>query len=110
MNKVATISMLLIAVLGTSIVGNTINQAAKAQLDPISNLDKFTNNSLSKLKDISDKAAAPATNAAAPQNSTLLKEGMANIFEIYQMLAGKGQTDVMLKLNNIERILIQLMQ
>ncbi len=97
MNNLAKISIFLIVAFTTGNLLNTIGQTASAQLDPVENI---TDTTASKLQKPDDK------------KNTMIKEGLANIFEIYQILAGKDQTDinVMLKLNNIEKILIQMMQ
>ncbi|MBA3977447.1 MAG: hypothetical protein H0X50_04530 [Nitrosopumilus sp.] len=97
MNNLAKISIFLIVVFTTGSLQNTIGQTASAQLDPVENVTDSTVSTLQKPDD---------------KKNTMIKEGLANIFEIYQILAGKDQTDVnvMLKLNNIEKILIQMME
>ncbi len=100
MNNLAKISIFLIVVFTTGSLQNTIGQTAFAQLDPVENVTDSTDSTVSNLQKPDDK------------KNTMIKEGLANIFEIYQTLSGKDQTDVnvMLKLNNIEKILIQMMQ
>jgi hypothetical protein len=97
MNNLAKISIFLIVVFTTGNLQNTIGQMVSAQLDPIENI---TDSTISKLQKPDDK------------KNTMIKEALANIFEIYQVMSGKDQTNVnvMLKLNNIEKILIQMMQ
>ncbi len=97
MNNLAKISIFLIVVFTTGNLQNTIGQMVSAQLDPIENI---TDSTISKLQKPDDK------------KNTMIKEALANIFEIYQILSGKDQTtnvNVMLKLNNIEKTLIQMM-
>ncbi len=97
MNKLAKISIFLIVVFTSGILQNPVGQLVSAQLEPIENITEST---ISKVQKPDDK------------KNTMIKEALANIFEIYQTLGGQDQTDVnvMLKLNNIERILIQMMQ
>jgi hypothetical protein len=97
MNKLAKISIFLMVVFTTGILQNPVGQSVSAQLDPIENI---TENTITKVQKPDDK------------KNTMIKEALANIFEIYQTLGGQDQTDVnvMLKLNNIEKILIQMMQ
>ncbi|MDQ4074218.1 MAG: hypothetical protein M3162_07950 [Thermoproteota archaeon] len=110
MNKIATMSMFLIAVLATGILHTTIIQTANAQLDPIDSLTKMTNTSISKMPGSEGKTSEGTSAAAASPTSTKLKEGLANIFEIYQLMIGKNQPEVLLKLNNIERILLETLR
>ncbi len=110
MNKIATMSMFLIAVLATGALHTTAVQTAKAQLDPIDSLTKMGNTSISKMPGLEGKATEGTTDAAASPESTKLKEALANIFEVYQLTIGKNQPDVLLKLNNIERILLETLR
>ncbi|MBA3750329.1 MAG: hypothetical protein H0X03_05460 [Nitrosopumilus sp.] len=98
MNNLGKISLFLIVVFTTGILQNTISQKVAAQLDPIENLT--SNSSTSKLQKPQE------------QKNTMVKEGLANIFEIYQILSSgdESNVNVMLKLNNIEKILIQMMK
>ncbi len=97
MNKLAKISIFLMVVFTTGTLQNPVGQSVSAQLDPIENI---TESAISKVQKPDDR------------ENTMIKEALANIFEIYQTLGGKDQTDVnvLLKLNNIEKILIQMMQ
>ncbi len=74
-----------------------IGQLVSAQLEPI---DNITESTISEVQKPDDK------------KNIMIKEALANIFEIYQTLGGQDETDVnvMLKLNNIEKILIKMMQ
>lgn len=102
MNNLGKISIVLIAVF---IAGNSmypISQLVHAQLDI---LETPTNPN--------NTATSPAT--ATPktvdtQKNAKIKEALANIFEIYQALADRGDVDSLLKLNNIERILLELLR
>ncbi len=111
MNKIATMSMFLITVLATGVLHTTAIQKSNAQLDPIDSLTKMTNTSISKMPGSDGKISegTAAASAASPP-STKLKEALANIFEIYQLMIGKNQPDVLLKLNNIERILLETLR
>jgi hypothetical protein len=97
MNKLAKISIFLIVVFTAGILQNPVGQAVSAQLEPIENI---TENTISEVQKPDDK------------KNTMIKEALANIFEVYQTLGVQDQKDVnvMLKLNNIEKILIQMMQ
>ena len=97
MNKLAKISIFLMVVFTTGSLQNSVGQLVSAQLDPIENI---TESAISKVQKPDDR------------KNTMIKEALANVFEIYQTLGGKDQIDVnvMLKLNNIEKILIQMMQ
>ncbi|HYO05652.1 MAG TPA: hypothetical protein VER14_01545 [Phototrophicaceae bacterium] len=97
MNKLAKISIFLIVVFTAGILQNPLGQSVSAQLEPIENI---TENTISEVQKPDDK------------KNTMIKEALANIFEVYQTLGAQDKTDVnvMLKLNNIEKILIQMMQ
>jgi hypothetical protein len=97
MNKLAKTSIFLMVVFTAGLLQNPVGQLVSAQLDPIENI---TESEISKVQKPDDK------------RNTMIKEALANIFEIYQTLGGQDQMDVnvMLKLNNIEKILIQMMQ
>jgi hypothetical protein len=58
----------------------------------------------------SSSTTTTATKAVDPDKSAKIKEALANIFEIYQALAEKGDVDSLLKLNTIERILLELLR
>lgn len=102
MNNLGKISIVLIAVF---IAGNSmypINQLVHAQLDILETPTNPNNTSTS---------SSPTTDtpkAVDTDKNAKIKEALANIFEIYQSLAGKGDVDTLLKLNTIERILIEL--
>lgn len=103
MNNLGKISIVLIAVF---IAGNSmypINQLVHAQLDI---LETPTNPN--------NTATSSATTTATPKVDTdknaKIKEALANIFEIYQVLAERGDVDSLLKLNTIERILLELLR
>ncbi len=97
MNKLAKISIFLIVVFTAGILQNPVGQSVSAQLEPIENITEST---ISEVQKPDDK------------KNTMIKEALANIFEVYQTLGAQDKTDVnvMLKLNNIEKILIQMMQ
>lgn len=102
MNNLGKISIVLIAVF---IAGNSmypINQLVHAQLDILETPTNPNNTSTSSLP------TTDAPKAADTDKNAKIKEALANIFEIYQSLAGKGDVDTLLKLNTIERILIEL--
>lgn len=103
MNNLGKISIVLIAVF---IAGNSmypISQLVHAQLDI---LETPTNPN--------NTATSPSTTASPKtvdtQKNAKIKEALANIFEIYQALADRGDVDSLLKLNNIERILLELLR
>ncbi len=104
MNNLGKISIVLIAVF---IAGNSmypINQLVHAQLDI---LETPTNPN--------NTATSSATTTATPKavdtdKNAKIKEALANIFEIYQVLAERGDVDSLLKLNTIERILLELLR
>ena len=104
MNNLVKMAMFLVVVFTTGSLQHTIGQTVAAQLDPIVTTPPAT------APKAQDPAAQPSPPAA--EKNTIIKEGLTNIFDIYQVLAGKDSTsiDVMLKLNNVERILIQLMK
>lgn len=97
MNKLAKISIFLIVVFTAGILQNPVGQSVSAQLEPIENITESTISNVQKPDD---------------KKNTMIKEALANIFEVYQTLGVQDQKDVnvMLKLNNIEKILIQMMQ
>ena len=97
MNKLTKISIFLIVVFTAGILQNPVGQSVSAQLEPIENITEST---ISEVQKPDDK------------KNTMIKEALANIFEVYQTLGAQDKTDVnvMLKLNNIEKILIQMMQ
>ena len=99
MNNLGKLSVVMIAIF---VAGNSIypvSQLVNAQLDI---LETPTNpNNTSTTTTATAKAVDTDKNAK-------IKEALANIFEIYQSLAGKGDVDSLLKLNTIERILIEL--
>ena len=103
MNNLGKISVVLIAIF---VAGNSmypISQLVHAQLDI---LEAPTNPN--------NTAASPPTptptKSIDTQKSAKIKEALANIFEIYQSLAEKGDVDSLLKLNSIERILLELLR
>jgi hypothetical protein len=102
MNNIGKISIVLIAVF---IAGNSmypISQLVHAQLDI---LETPTNPN--------NTATSPTTATSKTvdtQKNAKIKEALANIFEIYQALADRGDVDSLLKLNNIERILLELLR
>jgi len=103
MNNIGKISIVLIAVF---IAGNSmypINQLVHAQLDILETPTNPNNTSTSPATTTTDAPKAVDTDKNAK-----IKEALANIFEIYQSLAEKGDVDTLLKLNTIERILIEL--
>ncbi len=103
MNNLGKISIVLIAVF---IAGNSmypINQLVHAQLDILETPTNPNNTSTSSTTTTTPKAIDTQKNAK-------IKEALANIFEIYQALADRGDVDSLLKLNNIERILLELLR
>ena len=121
MNNLVKMAIFLIVVITTGSLQSTIGQMAAAQLDPI--VTTPPTNAAPKAQDPAAQPSPPAQDPAAQpsppaqpsptvQKNTIIKEGLTNIFDIYQVLAGKDSTsvDVMLKLNNVEKILIQLMK
>jgi hypothetical protein len=89
------------------ITGNSmypINQLVHAQLDILETPTNPNNTAISS-----------ATTTATPKavdtdKNAKIKEALANIFEIYQVLAERGDVDSLLKLNTIERILLELLR
>ena len=110
MNNLVKMAIFLIVVITTGSLQSTIGQMAAAQLDPIVTTPPTT--PAPKSQDPAAQPSPPAQPSPAVQKNTMIKEGLTNIFDIYQVLAGKDSTsvDVMLKLNNVEKILIQLMK
>lgn len=103
MNNLGKISIVLIAVF---IAGNSmypINQLVHAQLDILETPTNPNNTSTSSSTAVTPKPVDTQKNAK-------IKEALANIFEIYQALADRGDVDSLLKLNNIERILLELLR
>ena len=110
MNNLVKMAIFLIVVITTGSLQSTIGQMAAAQLDPI--VTTPPTNAAPKAQDPAAQPSPPAQPSPTVQKNTIIKEGLTNIFDIYQVLAGKDSTsvDVMLKLNNVEKILIQLMK
>ena len=101
MNNLGKLSVVMIAIF---VAGNSIypvSQLVNAQLDIIETPTNPNNTSTTTTTTATAKAVDTDKNAK-------IKEALANIFEIYQSLAGKGDVDSLLKLNTIERILIEL--
>ncbi|HYF99838.1 MAG TPA: hypothetical protein VD815_07085 [Candidatus Saccharimonadales bacterium] len=103
MNNLGKISVVLIAIF---IAGNSmypISQLVHAQLDILETPTNPNNTSTSSATPSPPKPVEPEKNAK-------IKEGLANIFELYQVLAERGDVDSLLKLNTIERILLELLR
>ena len=103
MNNLGKISVVLIAIF---IAGNSmypISQLVHAQLDILETPTNPNNTSTSSATPDTPKPIEPEKNAK-------IKEGLANIFELYQVLAERGDVDSLLKLNTIERILLELLR
>jgi len=101
MNNLGKLSVVMIAIF---VAGNSIypvSQLVNAQLDILEAPTNPNNTSTTT-------AATAPTKAVDTDKNAKIKEALANIFEIYQSLAGKGDVDSLLKLNTIERILIEL--
>ena len=101
MNNLGKLSVVMIAIF---VAGNSIypvSQLVNAQLDILETPTNPNNTSTTT-------AATAPTKAVDTDKNAKIKEALANIFEIYQSLAGKGDVDSLLKLNTIERILIEL--
>ena len=101
MNNLGKLSVVMIAMF---VAGNSIypvSQLVNAQLDILETPTNPNNTSTTTTTTATTKAVDTDKNAK-------IKEALANIFEIYQSLAGKGDVDSLLKLNTIERILIEL--
>ena len=99
MNNLGKLSVVLIAIF---VAGNSIypvSQLVNAQLDILETPTNPNNTSTT---------TTATTKAVDTDKNAKIKEALANIFEIYQALAGKGDVDTLLKLNTIERILIEL--
>src|SRR5687767_24482 len=102
MNNLGKLSVVMIAIF---VAGNSIypvSQLVNAQLDILETPTNQNNTST-------------ATTTATPKavdidKNAKIKEALANIFEIYQVLAEKGDVDSLLKLNTIERILLELLR
>ncbi len=102
MNNLGKLSVVMIAIF---VAGNSIypvSQLVNAQLDILETPTNPNNTSTS--------TTTTATKAVDPDKSAKIKEALANIFEIYQALAEKGDVDSLLKLNTIERILLELLR
>ncbi len=98
MNKLVKISIFLIAVLALGNLHNTISQIVKAQLDTISPYNQ------------TDQKNTTAAVKSDDQKNAKIKEGLAIIFELYQVLAEKGDKDSLMKLHTLEGILIGMMK
>ncbi len=99
MNNLGKLSVVMIAIF---VAGNSIypvSQLVNAQLDILEAPTNPNNTSTT---------TTATTKAVDTDKNAKIKEALANIFEIYQSLAGKGDVDSLLKLNTIERILIEL--
>jgi hypothetical protein len=104
MNNLGKLSVVMIAIF---VAGNSIypvSQLVNAQLDILETPTNPNNTSTSS------STTTTATKAVDPDKSAKIKEALANIFEIYQALAEKGDVDSLLKLNTIERILLELLR
>ena len=104
MNNLGKLSVVMIAIF---VAGNSIypvSQLVNAQLDILETPTNPNNTSTSS------SSTTTATKAVDPDKSAKIKEALANIFEIYQALAEKGDVDSLLKLNTIERILLELLR
>jgi hypothetical protein len=102
MNNLGKLSVVMIAIF---VAGNSIypvSQLVNAQLDILETPTNPNNTSTS--------SSTTTTKAVDPDKSAKIKEALANIFEIYQALAEKGDVDSLLKLNTIERILLELLR
>jgi hypothetical protein len=100
MNNLGKLSVVMIAMF---VAGNSIypvSQLVNAQLDILETPTNPNNTSTA--------TPTATTKAVDTDKNAKIKEALANIFEIYQALAGKGDVDSLLKLNTIERILIEL--
>lgn len=101
MNNLGKLSVVMIAIF---VAGNSIypvSQLVNAQLDILETPTNPNNTSTS---------STATTKAVDPDKSAKIKEALANIFEIYQALAERGDVDSLLKLNTIERILLELLR
>lgn len=100
MNNLGKISVVLIAIF---VAGNSmypLSQLVHAQLDILEAPTNPNNTATSP--------PTTTTKTVDTQKNAKIKEALANIFEIYQSLAEKGDVDSLLKLNTIERILLEL--
>jgi hypothetical protein len=103
MNNLGKLSVVMIAIF---VAGNSIypvSQLVNAQLDILETPTNPNNTSTATTTTATPKAVDIDKNAK-------IKEALANIFEIYQVLAEKGDVDSLLKLNTIERILLELLR
>ena len=104
MNNLGKLSVVLIAIF---VAGNSIypvSQLVNAQLDILETPTNPNNTSTSST------TTTATTKAVDTDKNAKIKEALANIFEIYQALAEKGDVDSLLKLNTIERILLELLR
>ena len=102
MNNLGKLSVVLIAIF---VAGNSIypvSQLVNAQLDILETPTNPNNTSTA--------TTTATTTAVDPDKSAKIKEALANIFEVYQALAEDGDVDSLLKLNTIERILLELLR
>jgi hypothetical protein len=102
MNNLGKLSVVLIAIF---VAGNSIypvSQLVNAQLDILETPTNPNNTSTT--------TTTATTTAVDPDKSAKVKEALANIFEIYKVLAEDGDVDSLLKLNTIERILLELLR
>jgi hypothetical protein len=105
MNNLGKISVVLIAIF---VAGNSmypLSQLVHAQLDILEAPTNPNNTAAS-----SPSPTPTPAKSVDSQKSAKIKEALANIFEIYQSLAEKGDVDSLLKLNSIERILLELLR
>lgn len=102
MNRLGKISIFLVAAFIVAGMNSTSIQMSLAQLEPIP-----TDNQTSSPPPTKDVSPTTPPNAS---DNTKIKEALANIFELYQALADKGDVGILLKLNNIERILLEMMK
>lgn len=102
MNNLGKLSVVLIAIF---VAGNSIypvSQLVNAQLDILETPTNPNNTSTA--------TTTATTTTVDPDKSAKIKEALANIFEVYQALAEDGDVDSLLKLNTIERILLELLR
>lgn len=103
MNKLSKISIFLVAAFVIAGMNSTSIQMSVAQLEQIPTDNQTSQNQ--------PKPPVPGAPQADNDNqNTKIKEALANIFELYQALADKGDVSLLLKLNNIERILLEMMK
>jgi hypothetical protein len=119
MNNLVKMAIFLVVVFTAGSLQHTIGQTAAAQLDPIVTTPPATTAPKAQDAPVQPSPPVQPTTPTSPvqpsppvDKNTIIKEGLTNIFDIYQVLAGKDtpSIDVMLKLNNLEKILIQLMR